>query len=502
MKFKYLFISFIAGMVLMSVELTATRILAPIVGLSIYTWTSAIGIMLLGLTLGSYLGGWLIDRFKKEKVEVNFLILAAIFIALIPLISRWISKTITFDFPLIFIILFLSLILFFLPALFLGAIYPILLKLFTEELETIGKKSGLLSAFWSLGSIVGTFLTGFYFIEFLGSTRTLYLLSLILILPIFFTGKIFKKLLVIVLIIFSLVLTDKWSLANNKKENSANKIFESESNYYKIRVMDDFDLTLGNLRILLLDMDAHSVESKDGRKLNNYTEIYPIFKFFKKDLEKIYVIGGGSYSMAKGFSREYPLAEVVVSEIDPKVTKTAENFFNLNEYPIKTIFGDARINLMKDGKKYDLIFGDAYNSFISLPWHLTTIEFNDLVKDHLKNGGIYVVNFISALKLGDSLFFQSMLKTFRLSFPNVYIFVFGDVAFMPQNVILVGVNSDEKINLSNIDDDFFQKYRTADNFSVDDGLVLRDNFAPLERLMSPLIRDYFSSYARFNQLID
>ena len=349
---------------------------------------------------------------------------------------------------------------------------------------------------------MGTFLTGFYFIEFLGSTRTLYLLSLILILPIFFTGKIFKKLLVIVLIIFSLVLTDKWSLANNKKENSANKIFESESNYYKIRVMDDFDLTLGNLRILLLDMDAHSVESKDGRKLNNYTEIYPIFKFFKKDLEKIYVIGGGSYSMAKGFNREYPLAEVVVSEIDPKVTKTAENFFNLNEYPIKTIFGDARINLMKDGKKYDLIFGDAYNSFISLPWHLTTIEFNDLVKDHLKNGGIYVVNFISALKLGDSLFFQSMLKTFRLSFPNVYIFVFGDVAFMPQNVILVGVNSDEKINLSNIDDDFFQKYRTADNFSVDDGLVLRDNFAPLERLMSPLIRDYFSSYARFNQLID
>ena len=149
-----------------------------------------------------------------------------------------------------------------------------------------------------------------------------------------------------------------------------------------------------------------------------------------------------------------------------------------------------------------MIFGDAYNSFISLPWHLTTVEFNDLVKGHLKNGGIYVVNFISALKLGDSLFFQSMLKTFRLSFPNVYIFVFGDVAFMPQNVILVGVNSDEKINLSNIDDDFFQKYRTADNFSVDDGLVLRDNFAPLERLMSPLIRDYFSSYARFNQLID
>ena len=122
-----------------------------------------------------------------------------------------------------------------------------------------------------------------------------------------------------------MVLTDKWSLANNKKENSANKIFESESNYYKIRVMDDFDLTLGNLRILLLDMDAHSVESKDGRKLNNYTEIYPIFKFLK-DLEKIYVIGGSSYSMAKGFNREYPLAEVVVSEIDPKVTKTAENF--------------------------------------------------------------------------------------------------------------------------------------------------------------------------------
>ena len=493
--------AFIVGMVLMAIELTATRILAPIVGLSIYTWTSAIGIILLGLTLGSYLGGWLIDKFKKEKVATSFLISAAIFIALIPLISKQISKVATFDFPLIFITLILSLILFFLPALFLGVIYPVLLKLFAEELETIGKKSGLLSAFWSLGSI-GTFLTGFYFIEFLGSARTLYLLSLILILTVFFTEKFFKKSSTIILIVFLLILADKLLLAENEKAGSVKKKFESESGYYKIQVIDDSNLMLGNFRALLLDMDIHSVESKDGRKFGAYTEIYPVFKFFKNDLEKIYVIGGGSYSIAKGFSREYPSAEVIVSEIDPKVTKTAEDFFNLSKYPIKTIFGDARMNLAKDEEKYDLIFGDAYNSFISLPWHLTTVEFNDLVKSHLKNNGIYAVNFISALRMGDnSLFFQSMLKTFRLSFPNVYIFTFGGVAFMPQNVVLVGINSDEKINLSNLDNNFFQKYRVADNFSVDAGLVLKDDFAPLERIMSPLINNYFLSYLRIYNCI-
>jgi len=291
------------------------------------------------------------------------------------------------------------------------------------------------------------------------------------------------------------------------KNEGKNVVFSKETNYYKIRVVDiDNFLNFSNSRILFLDSDSHSVENKNGEDLPIYTNIYPVFTVFNKNIKDIFTIGGGSYSIAKRFSEFYPESKVSVSEIDPEVTKTAENYFNLKQYPINTIFEDGRVYLQKNEKKYDLIFGDAYNSFITVPWHLMTFEFNELVKSRLEKDGVYAVNFISTLK-DENDFFKSMLTTFKKTFDNFYIFVYGETEENPQNIILVGVNSDKTMGydellkeVGKVKNGEFLSQRIIPNNSLknlSNTLVLRDDFSPVEFLMLPLVDQYLKYNTKF-----
>jgi len=510
-QFSLLLISFISGFSVMIVELTAARAVAPVIGSSVYTWTSVIGVILLGLSIGGYVGGYLIDKYKSTRMLSIFLFSAAFFIGLIPFILKNISYFVLADLSILNIILLISITLFFLPAIFLGCLSPTILKLYSEDIENIGKQFGSITALWSLGSIVGTFLTGFYLTGTIGTSNSFFFVSFMLFLLaitilVVSRKSSVKKQILFSFLIFSLVFI---CFAEEQKINNNNLIFSSESNYYKIAVIDD--LFMGeDVRFLFLDFDSHSVENKDSENLNIYTAIHPIFSVFKDDIKDIFVIGGGSYKIAKNFSDFYKGAEIVVSEIDPEVTKVAEDFFNLRDYPIKTINEDVRFTLNNSEKKYDVIYGDAYNSFISVPWYLTTFEFNEVIKKSLKDKGVYLVNFISSLE-GENQLFESMLKTFKETFVNFYVIAYGANKEDVQNIVLLGINSDEKISHDELVDrikkiengeNLWNKVVPQDGLSVSkNALVLTDDFAPIERLMRPLINNYFSDYSKFFYLL-
>ena len=498
--------SFVAGFSLMTIELTAVRIVAPYIGLSVYTWTSIIGSVLLGHSIGSYLGGHVIDKYPSKKTLGISFLAAAILISIIPFLSFHLSILAQWNMSLLAITLISSLSLFFLPSLFLGTLYPSILKLLSATIDDLGKKSGLLSSLWSLGSILGTFLTGFYFISYWGSFATIFFITFILfILGAFFLKNYGKKYIAII-IAASILLGILY--INGKKTNedrSSNLLFSKESQYYKIQVVKDWLPIWGNVKVLFLDFDSHNIEGKNDQKLNIYTEIYPVFSVFNKHIQNILFIGGGSYSMAKKMASENPRSRITVIEIDPLVTEVAKKYFNLDEFPIKTVNQDARFFLIKNREKYDLIFGDAYNSFISLPWHLTTYEFNELTKTHLAENGVYAVNFVSALEGENASFFQSMLETFKKTFPNYYLFAYGRKKTDSQNIILVGLNSDNKIaiaglrkKIKNIENGFFLASKlVASPLHFENIPILTDDFAPVERLMMPIANSYFSSYASF-----
>lgn len=286
-------------------------------------------------------------------------------------------------------------------------------------------------------------------------------------------------------------------------------VLEKETNYYLARVVDTNIFNETEARILFLDFDSHSIEYKNSENSPpSYLSIYPVFKILKPDgVNKINVIGGGAYTLPKNLVSFYKNSNVDVVEVDEQVSRIAREYFYVKNPNIKTITSDARVYFKKSDKKYDLVFGDAYNSFISAPWHLVTFEFTELVKTKLNDGGIYAINFISSIDGENSLFFKSMAKTFSKVFPNYYIFAMGDDPLSVQNIVLIGVKEEinsktyeqfkEELLLSEKTTPFSLLLVDKNNVNTDKAILLKDDFAPVERLMLPVMKNYFSKYLVF-----
>jgi spermidine synthase len=322
-----------------------------------------------------------------------------------------------------------------------------------------------------------------------------------------FSISVGKRLFLALFFAFSLLFL-AYLLDNNTSAHT-DTVFEKETGYYLARVVDTTIPGSGDARILFLDFDSHSIEYKNKQKAPlSYLSIYPVFGILKPDgIKTINMIGGGAYTLPKNLANFYKNSEVTVVEVDGQVSDIARKYFSFDGANIKTITSDARVFFRKNDKKYDLIFGDAYNSFISVPWHLVTDEFTKLVKTRLNDNGIYAVNFISSIKGENALFFNSMVKTFSKTFPNYYVFAFGNDLFAVQNIVLVGMKGNveakttmqlkKKLASSPKTASFSNLLVGVDDIDFSDAILLTDDFAPVERLMLPTVNSYFPRYLFF-----
>jgi spermidine synthase len=494
--------SFITGFALMTVELLASRIVAPIIGSSVFTWTSVIGTTLLGLSIGSYLGGKLSDKFNNNWLLPLSFLVSSISVFLINFFAKSVGFIINSTDSMLLINLFVSLYLFLPSALFIGTIQPIVLKKYADNISNIGKEYGLLSSLWSLGSILGVFLSGFYFVSNIGSFETLNMISIILlILSIAFSYKNKRSLtlnLVILLIFLTIIfLIPKVNQKNNKI------LFEKETNYYKIRIVDRNLPKYGDTRFLFLDIDSHNEIAKDA-DIDSYTKIYPIFSDINADMQKMLVIGAGAYEIPQYLKENYKNSDITVLEVDPEIEKVGEMFFDLKPKEIKTKITDARVFFSKTSQKYDLIFGDAYNSFISVPWYLLTDQFNKEVYEKLTENGIYALNFIGKIEGNGSELTKSIATTFKKTFKNSLILKYGNLDNSVQNIVLIGIKGEVEINSiinkitrnhPSLAEKILSKEKTDELTSS--GQILTDNFSPIEKLISPITQEYFTEYIRF-----
>ena len=183
---------FIASFCTLVIELVAGRIMAPYVGVSLYTWTSIIGVVLAGISIGAYLGGLLADRYPRPSTLGWLLFLSGLGALSISPLTNLIGEA-QFHTSLMIRILLITTIIFFVPSCLLGMISPVVVKLTLKNLQKTGNVVGKIYAFSTLGSIFGTFATGFFLISWMGTRHILLTMGIILILSALVFGDFFVR---------------------------------------------------------------------------------------------------------------------------------------------------------------------------------------------------------------------------------------------------------------------------------------------------------------------
>lgn len=250
MKKKYLYITvFFTGMTSLAIELAASRLLGNVYGSSNLVWACIIGLILIYLTLGYWLGGKVADRHPEPKVFYRLLMWASLTVGLVPMIARPILRAAANAFdqlqvPMLVGAFITVLVLFVVPVTLIGMASPFALKLALHDTENAGKESGRISAISTLGSFIGTFLPVLVLVPLIGTFRTfLFFSSLLMLIATigFFVYVDFKSWLRQAWMPIVLILL--WVFGTRGVDKSSeNMIYETESayNYIQVLEIDDY----------------------------------------------------------------------------------------------------------------------------------------------------------------------------------------------------------------------------------------------------------------------
>lgn len=483
---------FLCGAIVMIFEIVGSRVLGPYFGTSIFVWTTLIGIVLGGLSFGYYFGGKIADRKANLKILSLIVFLAAASIGLTNLIKHSLLSSLQGSFLDDRMGLILGSLILFLPvSILLGMVSPYAAKLKLDNLNTSGSTIGNLYALSTTGSIIGTFLAGFYLIPNLGTSKLLFTLVLVLIiLSLFLSKKNLLKTKVTSLVIFSITLF-AISTLNQMIENKG--FIDVDTMYSRVLIYDHKDSNSGEeIRVMKTDSGNQSAMFLNNNNLViEYTKYYDLAEFFNPELKKTLMIGGAGYSYPKHFLSKYPKATMDVVEIDPGVTELAKKYFRLEDHPRLTIYHeDGRVYLNETNERYDAIFGDAFSSSSSIPYQLTTQEAVQKKYDVLNKNGVIVLNIISTIEGEQGEFLRAEYATFKSVFPQVHLFPvsYPNDSKKVQNIILVALKSKEKQKLAsnNLELDEYLKHIWNKKIT-DDMPILTDDYAPVDYYINKVL---------------
>ena len=480
----------------LSIEIVAGRILAPTIGVSLYTWTSIIGIVLAGISVGNYVGGVAADRFPRRPFLGLVLLASGVSsLSILPLID--VASNALDSLPIVPRIVLLTTALFFPPSVILGMVTPIVVKLRLRDLAKTGNIVGTTYAVSTAGSIFGTFITGFVLIQWIGTRSIIVAAAVVLLLLAVAFGRLWevRAATAVLLAIFVAVgvLTARMDLLDS--------VCVVESGYFCIRVSEQQEAGR-TVRVLTLDKLVHSYVDLDDPTflVYGYEKVLgdlSTYVGWKDPQFRSLFIGGGGYTMPRFIESRFPESVVEVVEIDPAVTEVVHEYFGMpRDTRILTYNEDARTKFLElpEGG-YDLIVGDAFDHF-SVPYHLTTLEFNERVEELLEDGGLYTLNVVDKLHKGR--FLRAVVHTLQETFDHVYVMRDRDNWEGDERHTFVVAASNEEIDFSEVAEantragrgrlaahvmppDVFQEW-----ISAKENILLTDDFVPVDNLLAPL----------------
>ena len=359
-------------------------------------------------------------------------------------------------------------------------------------------------ALGTLGAIAGTLASGYIFIAWLGSTGTVLAISAIYAVPAIVFVLAGKrpggKGGGVAALAFLAALTGAMGLLG-ERSGAFTSPCDRESSYYCIRVFDAEPRTGRPSATLVLDHLGHGVNDQATPDYfwSGYIELTDLViraRLGERKDFSAYFIGGGAYTLPRGWQARYPEAALTVSEIDPEVTRAAQDRLWLDPAAgLRILHEDARVALARrsTGDRYDVIIGDAFRD-ISVPAHLVTREFAQVVRDNLKPQGSYALTVIDEPQRTRFLF--SVVRTLFEVFPVVE--VWAEVAQLRQArrityLVVAGAapspagRIDSRIDL----DRSWVRWPASDlkpRVMASDSPVLTDDYAPVDRLLGALLR--------------
>ena len=385
-----------------------------------------------------------------------------------------------------------TVLLFFLPSVFLGLIPPIVLKLKLEDLENAGKTAGKINAIATIGGILGTITGGFVLIPNFGSVHILYILVIILvwIIPLI-NLKIKDKfnILIILITIISMLFMSSSMVKNNYMSD---EILNGEmgkktsiDTQYGRAIIYNSKKNGENVRYLNIDSGFESATFTDEEKVNelvfSYTKYYDLMFKANNDINNVLLIGGAGYSYPKYYISHFENKKMDVVEIDGKITEVAKKYFYLdklikdydleNNKRLNLITEDGRTYLNNNIKKYDAILNDAFSGN-SPAKTLTTIETVKNIKESLNQNGVYLTNIISALEGENTKFLKAEYNTLRQVFKNIYVVPCEKVEDTTHVINNMVIATDDDLDI-----DIKYNIQISDN-----EIILTDDYCPVDTL--------------------
>ncbi|MDP3426635.1 MAG: fused MFS/spermidine synthase [Humidesulfovibrio sp.] len=504
---------FLCGAVVMVLELTGSRLLAPYLGTSIVVWTSLIGVVLGALSLGYWWGGRLADRRPEPKLLSRLILLAAV--ATLPLagvkgflltflMNRTAWGLSELALPMAGTTLAATLILFGPASVLLGMVSPFAVRLRMESAASSGRTAGNLYALSTLGSITGTFSAGFWLTATLGATNIILCMAGVLVLAsaCVFRGDGLAKLAALVLV--GLTATGLFVCDEQFRRTG---LFDLDTDYQRVLVFNSLeDGSNRQLRVLTTGpegMQSAMFVGAPQALAVPYTRFYRLAAHFRPDLQRMLMLGGGGYSFPKyvlSQPQEFggqPRMDVV--EIDPGVTDIARDYFDWQGHPdVRVRHEDARrfLNQAQATREtYQAVLVDVFTSHYSVPFHLATRETVQSLANLLDPDGVVLVNCISAAEGPRSRFYRALLATYRSVFPHVESFLVlkPDDPTEFQNILLVAFKSPAEPVLTSPDtslqamlDARYVPGPIRLTGPLADPPVLTDDFAPVDHYLMGL----------------
>jgi len=397
--------------------------------------------------------------------------------------------------------------LFFVPMLALGTISPQVIRLSIPDTGHAGRVSGTIYAWSTAGAIVGTFATGYFLIDLLGMARVLFLVSLVLLGITFVLGRLWKNtpLLFAGSVLFGIAVVGMFALGwgGNK--------YTLESKYYAIKVTDDPDERYGSgVKTLTLDHLIHSYVKPDDPNFLGYPHEEVQGELVRaaasKGATEVLVIGGGGYTFPRWVEHNLPQVGVDVVEIDPGVTEVAHRELGLSRHTtIRSHHMDGRQFIREQARKghYQLVIQDAVND-LAVPYHLMTKEYNDAVKATLAPGGAYLLTLIDSIQDGE--LWRAAVHTMRETFPHVVLLDPDGFTHPEWRHVFIVYGSDRPVDLAEVRAVAQEAYarkgqdkpaqihvmepeRLEFYLRQRRPIVLTDQYAPVDNLMTAIFRD-------------